>query len=255
MGQNFLLDESVAERMVEIAQVKKDDLVLEVGPGMGVLTKYLLDKNAQVVAVEKDKRFVDVLRNDLFDHMKLKVIGADILSFDINKNLGGRFKVVANIPYYLTGKLVQNLLALKYKPETIVVMLQKEVAERIVAGPGKMSLLSLSVQFYAEAGIELSVPKEYFWPMPKVDSAVVKINPNKKHPEVKNEKLFFRLAKTAFAGKRKQIHNTLRLGFVNEDDLKNVFLKTGMKGTERPQDLSVEDWIKFYSATEKFFKQ
>ena len=253
MGQKFLLDEDVAHEMVEIADVKKDERVLEVGPGLGVLTGQLLNKKAKVMAVEKDKRFIAILGKEFQKNHDFSIYNDDILKFDIPKQLGHEFKVVANIPYYLTAKLIQNLLALKSKPSCVVIMVQKEVAERIVAQPGKMSLLALSVQFCADVFIELQVPKELFWPKPEVDSAVIKIIPINKYPTIRDEKLFFRLARAAFAGKRKQLHNTLGSVMPDKKLLEQVFEKSKISPSARPQDLSVEDWVKIYSETEKTF--
>lgn len=284
MGQNFLIDELVLVELVEAAQLKKTDTVLEVGPGLGVLTAELLKKVGRVIAVEKDIRLFEILKKDdslkprlEFDggaarfgkrltsdgsqdvgrktiraalpnnHEHISIINQDILKFNISENISEDYKVVANIPYYLTSKLIQNLLEATHKPSLMILMLQKEVGERIVATPGELSVLAISVQLFADVQIIKQVNKKCFWPEPKVDSVIIRIEPKEKYPEVQDHKFFFRIIKSAFAGKRKQIHNTLSSGLnIPEKEITEILLKSKISPTARPQELSIEQWISLY---------
>ncbi len=244
MGQNFLIDQDVLDVIVNAADLKKSETVLEVGPGLGVLTVKLAEKVKKVLAVEKDERLVRVLKKEIAAIKNVEIFNADILRFNIQNVLKGEYKVVANIPYYLTSKLIANLLALEKKPQLMVLMLQKEVAERIVAPAGKLSILGISVQFYADVEIVAHVPKENFWPAPEVDSAIIRIEPKEKYPNV-DEKLFFRVIKIAFAGKRKQLHNTLAAGMkISKEESTKLLADANINPNARPQELTIEDWLK-----------
>lgn len=254
LGQNFLVDEEVLSELIAAAELKQSDTVLEVGSGIGTLTVELVKRAGKVIAVEKDIKLFNILkklfyygltdsgliiRNPQSANPQLQLINQNILKFNINENIKDPYKVVANIPYYLTSHLIQYFLNQKNKPRLLVLMVQKEVAERITAGPGKLSILGISVQVFADAEIEALVPKASFWPTPEVDSAILKITPRNKYgSEITDYRLFFRIVKTAFAGKRKQIKNTIR----NPEALKQA----GIDPTSRPQDLSIEDWIRLY---------
>ncbi len=238
LGQNFLVDEDVLNQIVKAADLKLTDTVLEVGPGLGVLTQELIKKSGKVIAVEKDEKFVSVLKNTFSIASNLEIINADILRFNFSENIKSPYKVVANIPYYLTSKLIQLFLEANHAPELLVLMIQKEVGERVVANPGELSVLGISVQIYADVEIVAQVPKIAFWPTPQVDSVILKIVPKNKYPQIKDKKLFFRLVKTAFAGKRKQLKNTIK----DPEALKVADIDP----MKRPQDLSIEDWIRLY---------
>jgi len=247
LGQNFLADENALQKIIDAAELKSTDTVLEVGPGLGVLTRELAPRVRQVVAVEKDSNLVKMLNVELNNLNNLKIINSDILRFDVAKNISGEYKVVANIPYYLTSALVRLFLESDNKPERLVLMVQKEVGERIVAGPGELSILGISVQLWADAEIVAQVPRTSFHPAPEVDSVVIKITPCKKYPEITDEKLFFRILKIAFAGKRKQIHNTLTNGLhLDKEQVQELLTAAGIDGVMRPQDLSIEQWIEIY---------
>lgn len=246
-GQNFLVDGEVLSSIVQAAAISKNDTILEVGPGLGVLTWELVQKAGKVIAVEKDKSLVPILKSNLKEFKNLTILNEDILSFHLEKSISGPYKVVANIPYYLSSHLFRYLLDLKLKPELIVLMVQKEVGERIVATPGELSILGISVQMKADVKIARYVSKQSFWPIPKVDSAIIIIKPKNKYPQIKDEKLFFRIVKAAFSGKRKQIHNTLAAGFtLNKEETQKLLLKIGIDPKTRPQDLSIEEWIALY---------
>jgi 16S rRNA (adenine1518-N6/adenine1519-N6)-dimethyltransferase len=212
---------------------------LEVGPGLGVLTRELVKRVARVIAVEKDERFIGLLdKRDLEINSGLQIINGDILRFNLEKYISGPYKVVANIPYYLTSKLFQYFLERENKPTELILMVQKEVGERVVAKPGNLSVLGISVQIQADAEILFDVSKESFWPTPEVDSVILKIVPRNKFPQIDDRKLFFRIVKQAFVGKRKQIKNTIR----NIESLRLA----GIDPKARPQELSIEQWIKLY---------
>lgn len=248
MGQNFLIDESVLETIVRVSELKPTDTVLEVGPGLGVLTSELVNKTKEVWAVEKDQKLASLLRTEFAGVEKLKIVEEDILRFHISRNILSDYKVVANIPYYLTSKLMQLMLEQEHSPKLLVLMVQKEVGERVVASAGELSILGISVQIYADVEIAATVPKTCFWPVPKVDSVVLKITPRNKYPEIKDKKLFFRIIKVAFAGKRKQIQNTLAHGFdLDKQDVEKLLQKSGIDPATRPQDLEIAQWIKLYT--------
>ncbi len=235
LGQNFLIDEDALNKIVEAAELKKTDKVIEVGPGLGVLTGELVKKAGEVIAVEKDEKLFRVLKNEF---PSTTFINQDILRFHFEKEISGPYKVVANIPYYLTSKLFQYFLEQKNKPELLVLMVQKEVGERVAAKPGQLSILGISVQAFADVEIVAQVPSESFWPAPEVDSVILKIVPKNKYPEIKDQKLFFRIIKSAFASKRKQLKNTVK-------DIE-ALKKAGIDPSKRPQDVEIEQWIKLY---------
>ncbi len=256
LGQNFLVDEDALQAIVRAADLEPTDVVLEVGPGLGVLTHELAGRVKQVIAVEKDERLATILKKKN-QFRNLKVINSDILRFNLTEQISGPYKVVANIPYYLTSKLLQNFLSAEggsalggetqNKPTLMVLMVQKEVGERVTAPPGELSILGISVQVYADAEITHEVPKTSFWPVPEVDSVVLKITPRDKYPEIKDKKLFFRLIKMAFAGKRKQIHNTLTNGLkLPKEQIMQLLKEAGIDPLERPQDLQIDQWISLY---------
>lgn len=262
-GQNFLLDESVLDSMVEAANITSDDTVLEVGPGIGNLTKKLALSAGTVLAVEKDTRLQALLADVQAAHTNAHVEYSDILHFDFAAELTAlsspakgkklRYKVVANIPYYVTGKIVQVFLRAALKPTSITVLVQKEVAENIVAKPGAMNLLALSVQLIGTPTLVCKVPARSFYPAPKVDSAVVHISiPTESRYGVVDEKAFFRVARACFAGKRKQIHNTLVSNLALPADVVDSVLKDlGVDRTTRPQELSVERFLALTDAIKK----
>ena len=244
LGQNFLVDEIVLDEIIRAAELQKTDTVLEVGPGLGVLTAELLPRAGVVWAIEKDEKLIPILNKRFPNLNNLKIINQDILRFHLEKNISSKYKVVANIPYYLTSKLFQYFLQQHNQPELLVLMVQQEVGERVVAGPGNLSVLGISIQVYADAEIILEVPKTSFWPEPKVDSVVLRITPRKKYPEIVDFESFFRLVKMGFAGKRKQIHNTLATGLqISKTESSQLLVRAGIDPMTRPQDISIAQWI------------
>ena len=264
LGQNFLVDEVALKNIILAADIKSSDTILEVGPGLGVLTEELAKRAGKVIAVEKDPKLVRILQATSTKLTIVTFVEGDILKFRPEEHITGPYKVVANIPYYLTSKLFQFFLepvstrndsgqssrgGKNNPPESLVLMVQKEVGERVVAAPGELSILGISVQVYAAAEIKAYVPKTSFWPVPEVDSVILKITPRDKYPEIKDKKLFFRILKIAFAGKRKQIHNTLSSGLhLGKEQIRELLTKSGIDGAMRPQDLKIEQWIELYKS-------
>lgn len=266
LGQNFLIDKDVLEQIVRIADIKPTDTVLEVGPGLGALTYELIAKAKEVWAIEKDPKLVALLKTEFkgVAANKLKIINENILRFHISRNILTPYKVVANIPYYLTSKLLQYFLEQDNVPKQMVLMIQKEVGERVTATAGDLSILGISVQVYADveiAGknkdetdddimqrkIPWIIPKTSFWPVPDVDSVILKITPRDKYPMIKDKKLFFKLIKIAFAGKRKQIQNSLRHGLqLPKEAVEDLLSESKILPTTRPQDLRIEQWVGLY---------
>ena len=217
-GQNFLIDANILENIILAAEVTNDDCVLEIGPGIGTMTQYLCENAREVVAVEIDKKLIPILQEDtLSSYNNITIINEDILKVDINaivqeKNSGKPIKVVANLPYYITTPIIMGLFESHVPLESITIMVQKEVAERMQVGPGTKDYgaLSLAVQYYAEPKIMMTVPASCFMPRPNVDSAVIKLTRHEKPPvQVKDEKLLFDIIRAAFNQRRKTLVNSL----------------------------------------------
>lgn len=246
-GQNFLMDEIVLEDMIDTAGVTKDDVVVEVGPGIGNLTERLLGRAKSVLSIEKDPQFLPVLKKLSKEHKNFDYELTDVLQFDFAKRdaLRGGYKVVANIPYYITGKIVQLFLRAERRPQSITLLMQKEVAENITAEVGKMNLLAISVQLFADAKITELVPARKFYPAPKVDSAVIHIALHSQPKyRIADEPKLFRILRAAFAGKRKQIHNTLTNNLKLEKESVNQILHNlQIAPSARPQQLTIPQWL------------
>ena len=245
LGQNFLKSEKIAEEIVEAGEVGPNDVVLEVGPGKGILTEKLLEKAKKVIAVEKDEQLAEFLKEKFKNNPKLEIIRGDILKFSpmSRRDLDiGRYKIIANIPYYITSHLLRTFLESDYQPSLMVLMVQKEVAERIVA-KGKLarrrggeSILSISVKTYGRPEIIRKVPAGYFSPAPKVDSAVIKISGiSKNFFQNIGEKKFFEIVKKGFSQKRKMLINNLK---AKKDD----FTACNIDKKARAENLSLEQW-------------
>lgn len=246
-GQNFLMDDMVLHRMAEVAEVTAEDFVVEVGPGIGNLTRVLLEQAGQVVSIEKDDQFLSVLREYKSEHDNFDYVLSDVLEVDITKVVGvDEYKVVANIPYYVTGKIIQHFIQTQLRPQSMTLLMQKEVAQNMTAAAGKLNLLALSVQLYADVRLVEVVQSHKFYPEPKVDSAVVHItfSKNPKYNLPVSEQKLFQLLRACFAGKRKQIHNTLQnnLGLTKEQ-VETVLSKAGLEDSLRPQQLTIEQWL------------
>lgn len=217
-GQNFLIDSNILENIVGAAEITKDDFVLEIGPGIGTMTQYLCEAAGHVVAVEIDKMLIPILEDTLSEYDNVEVINQDVLKVDIKslaeeKNGGKPIKVVANLPYYITTPIIMGLFESGVPIESITIMVQKEVAERMQTGPGSKDYgaLSLAVQYYAEAKVMLTVSAQCFMPKPNVDSAVIKLTRHRMPAvEVRDEKLMFQIIRASFNQRRKTLVNGLK---------------------------------------------
>ncbi|MEK7638085.1 MAG: 16S rRNA (adenine(1518)-N(6)/adenine(1519)-N(6))-dimethyltransferase RsmA [Patescibacteria group bacterium] len=242
LGQNFLVNKGVLDRIVEAAQLSAEDTVIEVGPGTGVLTQRLVATGAQVIAIEKDRRLIEPLREKFAGITNLEIIEGDILEFDPStyKLQADSYKLVANIPYYLTSHLIRLMLEQWPAPERAILMVQEEVARRMMAVPPEMNLLALSVQLYATPTIVMRVSRGSFRPIPDVDSAVIKLELRDTNNELReqNEKVL-QIAKKSFGQKRKQLKATIPAETLGH---------AAISPTARPQELSVADWVRLASA-------
>lgn len=243
-GQNFLLDESIPQQMIDTAGITSDSTVLEIGPGFGMLTKYLVGTGARVVAIEQDRDLMPFLNKFAKQHQNFTVHNVDVREARLEE-MGlhdQEYALVANLPYSVTSWILHHFLEYEPRPHTLVVMVQKEVAERVIAAPGEMSVLSVAVQALCEAEIVCIVPPESFHPAPKVDSAVLKMV-LRPQPLTQDMPALMRLVKVGFASRRKQLHNNLQAGLqLTPREAKCVLEDIGLSEFARPQDLSVEDW-------------
>ncbi len=245
LGQNFLQDPFALESIVSAAEIHPTDTVLEIGPGLGSLTRYLAVSAKQVVAVELDLKLIPPLEAVLTPHRNVQVINGDILELSPDELIEDEdYLVVANIPYYITSAVIRHLLESKNKPRRVVLTIQKEVAQRICAKPGDMSLLALSVQVYGEPRIAAKIPAGAFFPAPNVDSAIlcVDIYP---HPQIKPELLetFFKLIKAGFSQKRKTLRNSLSAGLhISPADAADLLTRAGIDPQRRAETLSISEW-------------
>lgn len=247
LGQHWLRDRDVLAGIADEAGITPEDTVLEIGPGLGTLTSELLRRAQKVVAVELDGDLARKLPGQ-FPGTSLEVINQDILTFDL-RTLPEKYVVVANVPYYITSKIVQLLTTAVNKPRTIVLLIQKEVAERMAAGPGDMSILAVSSQVYAEVHLGDVVPAELFTPPPKVDSQVV-ILEMRDMPLIapENEKIFFRVVKAGFSAKRKKLRSSIASGLhLSKPDAEKLLLEAGISPEDRAEDLSLDDWLRLAS--------
>ena len=245
LGQHWLGDKAVLSKITSYADLTDTDTVLEIGPGPGTLTKIIQSEAGKVIAVEFDAELAEALpKNE-----KLQVINADFLQFDLSQLPIG-YKVVANIPYYITNPIVEKLITSSNKPEIAVLLVQKEVAERLAAGPGEMSVLSVMAQFYADVSTGIVVPPELFTPPPKVDSQVVILKPKKDLPSV-DEKLFFRIVKAGFSERRKKLRSSLAGGLhISKPEAENMLNSAGINPNLRAQDLTINDWCAILSVSQ-----
>lgn len=244
LGQHWLKDRDVLAGIAEEARITPDDTVLEIGPGLGTLTSELLRRAKKVVAVELDGDLARKLPGQ-FPGTSLEVINQDILTFDL-RTLPKKYVVVANVPYYITSKIVKLLTTATNKPRAIVLLIQKEVAERMAAQQGDMSILAVSSQIYATVRLGAVVPAEYFTPPPKVDSQVV-ILEMRETPLVSDEreKQFFRVVKAGFSAKRKKLRSSIASGLhVSKPEAEALLLEAGISGEQRAEDLSIDDWLR-----------
>ena len=255
LGQNFLVDEGALSRIVEAAELSPEDTVVEVGAGPGFLTRLLAQRAGHVIAVELDEKMVNLLRRELAAFPNLEVIHGDILDLPpsvlmmASERLFGAprpYKVVANIPYYITSAVLRHFLEDPLKPGLMVVTVQWEVAQRLVAAPGEMSLLAVSVQFYGRPRILFRIPSRAFYPAPKVDSAAVRIDVYPRPAvEVKDVGRFFEVVRAGFAHRRKQLRNALARGLSLEvEKAEEALQRAGIDPRRRAETLSLEEWAR-----------
>ena len=254
-GQNFLIDGHVLDKIIAGAGVTKDDMVLEIGPGIGTMTQYLAEAAGKVVAVEIDRNLLLILQETLADYDNVKVIHADVLSLDLEKLVqeenGGRpIKVVANLPYYITTPIIMALFEQHVPLANVTVMVQKEVAARMKSGPGSKDYgaLSLAVQYYAEPYIVANVPCNCFMPRPNVDSAVIRLTRYEEPPvQVKDEKMLFKIIRASFNQRRKTLQNGLNnsseLNFT-KDQIAAAIAEAGFSPSVRGEALTLEQFAK-----------
>lgn len=260
LGQNFLKDPKIAEKIVGFADVTKNDTIIEIGPGTGILTEELVKTGASIFAIEKDFDLITKLQKYYKNTKNLKIVHQDALFFDTSSLRGvppsggatkQSYKVVSNLPFNMAAAIIRKFLENQNQPELMVVMTQKEVAEKIVAKPGdsERGILTLSVEFYADAEIVMEVSKNNFIPQPKVDAAVVKITPKLHYHlrgdiEVVRPELFFRIVKAGFSAKRRQIHNSLAATLrLDKDLIEDILKKAKIDPMLRAEDLSLEQWL------------
>ncbi|MCL2173678.1 16S rRNA (adenine(1518)-N(6)/adenine(1519)-N(6))-dimethyltransferase RsmA [Candidatus Saccharibacteria bacterium] len=257
LGQHWLRDRATLEQVAAPAELTTSDTVLEIGPGLGTLTRVLADHAGRVIAVEFDRELADELEATFASPIlagpgpaKVEVINADFLQFDLNQLPAG-YKVVANIPYYITNKIIMKLLTSENKPGVAVLLVQKEVAERLAAKPGQMSILSVAAQFYADVELGIVVTADKFDPPPKVDSQVVILHPHLANPILArpgpakdiDEKQFFRIVRAGFSQRRKKLHTALAGGLnISTSEAKKLLQTAGIDSNLRAQDLTLSDW-------------
>ena len=250
LGQNFLVNQGILDKIVGAAEVGPKDTVIEVGPGTGNLTRKLSEKAKRVVAVEKDHRLIDSLQEQ-FKNSNVEIVEGDVLKLDIGKLFENcklkiencDYKVIGNIPYYITSHFLRTVFEEWPKPKLTVLTVQKEVAQRIMAKPPHMNLLALSVQFYSNPTIIGYISKGSFRPMPKVDSAIISLRPKAESLKPADKDLFFKLVKAGFSEKRKQLLSNLSSTGYKKWALEEIFDKLKISRQARAQELSIPQWI------------
>ena len=262
LGQNFLTDKNIIDKIIDSTEITDEDLVIEIGPGIGVLTYEAAQQAKKVIAVEIDKNLIPILKDTLAEFDNVEVINQDVLKTDLNQIItdsGCReAKIIGNLPYYITTPIIMGILESNTIADSITIMMQKEVADRIKAGPGSKTYgaLSVAVQYYCEVETVAIVPKEVFFPAPKVDSAVLKLVIRKEKPvELIDEKMFFRCIKAGFGQRRKTLSNSLMgLGDVTKEQVKACLEELGIDEKRRAETLSLEEFANianYFSKGEK----
>ncbi len=242
LGQHWLKDRDILAKIADDAGITENDTVLEIGPGLGTLTSELLRRAKRVVAVELDSELAAKLPGQ-FPGKDLTVVNQDILTFDL-RTIPEEYVVAANVPYYITSKIIQLLTTAVNKPRTIVLLIQKEVAVRLAAKPGDMSILAVSAQIYADVELSDIVPAEFFTPPPKVDSQIVVLHTRKESlVKSEDEKQFFRVVKAGFSAKRKKLRSSIASGLhLSKPDAEALLIKAGVSPDSRAEDLTIDQW-------------
>ena len=242
LGQNFLINKKALNDFIDTCDLRKSDVVLEIGPGLGTITQEIAKKVKTVIAIEKDKKMCEIMKETLSDLNNIEIINQDVLKIFNSQFSISNYKVLGNLPFYITAPVIRKFLETKNQPKEMIFMIQKEVGQRICAKPPKMSLLAVSVQFYAKPKIVSYLPKNSFWPQPKVNSTIIKIIPQKQ--TIVNAKLFFEVVKAGFAHPRKQLRNNLSKRLkMNKEKTEQWLLKNSIQPNQRAETLKVQDWI------------
>ncbi len=248
LGQNFLISEEIIFGIVQEAEVSNEDIIIEIGPGLGSLTAKLAEKAKKVIAIELDSNMIKVLTERFSLYQNVELIHEDVLKVDLKALIQNEehVKVVANLPYYITTPIVMKLLEDKLNIESITVMVQKEVGERFCAEPGgkEYGAITVSINYYTKPCIVLDVPKENFNPIPEVDSCVVNMKIKQTHIDLKNEKIFFKVIKAAFSQRRKNIGNSLTGIGKNKEEVKEMLGNLNLDSNLRAENLSLEDFAR-----------
>lgn len=245
LGQNFLHDPRALTKIVEAAGVQPGETVLEVGPGTGALTRYLAQAAAHVICIEIDGRLIPILRDQFADRPQVQIVEADILKIDPAAAVEYEpYVVVANLPYYITSAILRHVLEQQHKPRRIVVTVQQEVAERVVAKPDDMSILAVSVQYYGTPKIVARIGSASFWPRPDVASAVLQIDVHpESHFDVPNDQAFFAVVRAGFGQKRKQLKNAMGAGLdITHQQAGEIITAAGVDPTRRAETLTLDEW-------------
>ncbi len=258
LGQNFLTDKGVIDGIIEGAGIGPEDLVIEIGPGIGVLTAAAAEKAGKVIAIEIDRNLITILGDTLAEYHNIEVINENVMKIDLNALISREdnveyksVKIIGNLPYYITTGIIMMLLESHVPAESITIMMQKEVAERIKEGPGSRTYgaLSVAVQYYCTVDLVEEVPKHVFMPQPKVDSTVLRLNLREKPPvDLIDEKMFFRCVKAGFGQRRKTLLNSLGQTGYNKDQIRQCLEEAGIDAKRRAETLSLEDFAALANA-------
>ena len=265
LGQHFLVDEAVLERILSAAELSHGDVVVEIGPGLGILTEGLARQGAKVIAVELDSRLVALLKKRLAAFPDVKIVHADILKITPRQLLQDNlptselprgYRVIANLPYYITSPVLSHFLEAQTRPSKMVVMVQKEVGEAIAAAPGRMRLLSVKAQFYSQPAIISYVPAASFYPPPKVDSVILRLDVYSQPPiEVSDVDVFFDIVMHGFSAPRKQLRNSLAHSLeMPPSQVASLLEKAGIEAKRRAETLSLEEWRELWKIFAPFTK-
>jgi 16S rRNA (adenine1518-N6/adenine1519-N6)-dimethyltransferase len=249
LGQNFIVQKSALEQVLAAASLGENEQILEIGAGLGALTLELARRNHHIVAVEYDQRLIPILHSVLAGYESVNVVHGDILHLDLKELLfRSEYQVVANIPYQITSAVIRKLMETPYPARSVILTIQREVAERIIAKPGNLSLLALSVQLFGQPKIHSHIPARAFYPQPKVESSVLRIDMDLQ-PKIPAEDLniFFRIAKAGFSQKRKQLRNALAGGMrISTQKVEEIMVRADLSPTRRAQELDLGEWQRLY---------
>ncbi|MDD3102120.1 MAG: 16S rRNA (adenine(1518)-N(6)/adenine(1519)-N(6))-dimethyltransferase RsmA [Patescibacteria group bacterium] len=266
-GQNFLINQDAINKLLDAANLEKSDCVIEIGAGLGILTQEISEKVKKVLAVEIDKKLIEVLKEKLKDYKNVEILQEDILQIPNSRfQILDSYKVVANLPFNITSAVLRKFLEnpdaargrdsdqeRRRKPKSITLILQKEVGERILARPPEMNLLAISIQFYSQPKRIFKISKENFWPKPKVDSIILQIIPNYESNRTNvDEDVFFKIVRAGFSSPRKYLLNNLvKSAMVNKEEGENILSQTNLSLKSRAQELSIENWINLVNKIKK----